>query len=209
MNTGVAAGLIAAALIVVAQPAHGRAGGVREGAQASETTAVPSSQALGLARRYEADGRTTRPADAAPSPGDIVVSEEGALLRGWRYSAGGLITDATGACCLAYFTRGDRNLVAITQPLTRDPRGGVRTARILRTLVVTVGPREIVSEGCFVDGRQSAFAVMDVRTNVVRAFFTDGSTFTSTSRPLGEVEETCTFEGAYENGDWERASRRP
>lgn len=107
-----------------------------------------SGEIMGVARALLpvvfAAGCSSAAASEQPKVGDIVSARVGQSVSGWHIQGGGLgIDDQT----YALFRRGDSYIVALTVPVTRDPKGGIRSEKVTKTASTKTLQGEVVLEG--------------------------------------------------------------
>jgi hypothetical protein len=78
------------------------------------------------------------------------------FVAGWQHLGGGYWGDANkDECCFDVFRSGRSSILALVEPVDRDPRGGMLSSRILKTHRMTLKPGEDWA-GCSFEGRGGA-----------------------------------------------------
>lgn len=127
-----------------------------------------------------------KPAKAPlPAPaiavGQVLNDTLGKSVNGWLHGQGamfsrtetkGNVTTASLDCCIAVFSRGHSYIIARTEPLARNPDGGVIREKVATVERIDLRSGEIETE-CSLFSLQIVFSVRNPKTNQVRSVFVD------------------------------------
>lgn len=125
-----------------------------------------------------------------PKAGDVFISGDGIVVRGWDYSGGTLWGEKSEHCCVAFFARGDDVMLVLTE---RTKAGNDSPERVRRVLRLSLAPQSLVSADCVMDSRIMLLGVLDRKTGEVTGYETDGTGFKTVLKPLTQVEQSCDF----------------
>ena len=121
------------------------------------------------------------PADDTIRLGQVLDDTLGTSVNGWQHSRGSMYTireTADGVttekltCCVAEFHRENSYIVAVTEPLARNPDGGVIKERVIALVRLDAGPDESYSE-CGLFGLNLGLSLKDEKTGMVRSVVID------------------------------------
>ncbi len=128
-----------------------------------------------------------------PPPIGVVVPTQGHHFDGW---AVGPWATWRQPFSLKYgyvlFRSQSRIIVALTEPLELDGRGGEKTVKIVREFTVDVRRGEELANGGSVDGRDAVVCLVDQRRHHARLFATDGLALIQ-KQLVYEADAPCDF----------------
>ncbi|HOB14598.1 MAG TPA: hypothetical protein PK680_03065 [Novosphingobium sp.] len=126
-------------------------------------------------------------ADTGIHEGQILDDVSGKTVNGWQSKGGAMYPVKPGegqapgdayACCVALFQKGNTFAVARTEPLERNPDGGVIKERVITVMKITAlpGEEETMCEGL---PTYHALSLKNEKTGMVRSVTVD---------PAGEMK---------------------
>ena len=109
----------------------------------------------------------------------------GKTVKGWLHSSGsmygksetkGEVTTTRLDCCVAVFSKGRSYIVALTEPVTRSPTGGVIKEKIVALKRIDARPGE-VQEECSLFGLNLGLTLRNPKTMMARSVVIDNGGF--------------------------------
>lgn len=109
--------------------------------------------------------------------GQVIGNEVNQVINGWTSLGGGhyarrttanFVTTEVSVCCYSIFEKGDEYLLARSEPIARNPRGGVLAERIEAIYRIKRKPTEEITM-CNILWLDLALSLYDNRSGMVRS----------------------------------------
>lgn len=128
-----------------------------------------------------------KPAPSAPgiAVGQVLNDTLGKTVNGWLHSSGSMfgtsttkdeITTTRLDCCIAVFSKGRSYIVALTQPIERNGKGGVIKEKVVATKRLDARPGE-VQEECSLFNLNIGLTLRNPKTMMARSVVIDNGGF--------------------------------